>query len=123
MIIIGADEHPEVRGIKSHVLSDCFIFSSYNCLNSFLNDSKNIEVCDRFSKKGVVLAAQTTQNVNEWKKCIELIKKLYTNAKIFDTICKVTGDRQREAAELAEKNDAVRIRQITKASRRLKDIF
>ena len=107
VIIIGAAEHPEVIGIKSHVLSQNFTFSSHIDLEKFLNSPENREICERFDEKGVVLVAQTTQNVNEWKKCIKLIEKLYTKAKIFDTICKVTGDRQREAAELAEQNDAV----------------
>jgi 4-hydroxy-3-methylbut-2-enyl diphosphate reductase len=51
------------------------------------------------------LAAQTTQNLTEWKKAQEILKKLCTNARIFDTICSVTEKRQTEAAKLARECD------------------
>ena len=55
----------------------------------------------------VSAAAQTTQNLSQWKKCLEIIKKVYTNALIFDTICNVTEERQTEAEQLAASSDAV----------------
>ena len=41
----------------------------------------------------------------EWKKCQENIKKLYTNSKIFDTICNVTKNRQDETEKIAKNSD------------------
>ena len=55
----------------------------------------------------MILAAQTTQNIQEWKKTQKFIKKLCTNAKIFDTICDVTEKRQSEAAALSAACDAM----------------
>ena len=51
------------------------------------------------------MAAQTTQNLDEWKKSQKILKKLYTNPLIFDTICSVTELRQTEAEELSKKSD------------------
>ena len=48
-----------------------------------------------------VMAAQTTQNLLEFEKNKKFFKKLYTNAKFFDTICSVTENRQNEAIEIA----------------------
>ena len=59
----------------------------------------------KLHKKSPVMVAQTTQNLEIWNKSQKIIKKLYTNAKIFDTICSVTEQRQTEAAELAGRCD------------------
>ncbi|MBR2957344.1 MAG: 30S ribosomal protein S1, partial [Clostridia bacterium] len=44
---------------------------------------------------------------NEWNLCEKKIKKLYTNAIIFDTICSATQERQEEAYELSLVSDAM----------------
>ena len=67
-------------------------------------DSCNVsEKCAKF----IAVTAQTTQNLTEWKKSINFIKKDYTNALIFDTICNVTQLRQEETASLAEESDVM----------------
>ena len=38
---------------------------------------------------------------------MKILKKLYTNAEVFDTICNVTEERQTEAEALADESDAV----------------
>ena len=53
----------------------------------------------------VVVVAQTTQMLTEWKKCRKFIKNLYTNAIIFDTICRVTELRQNEVELLSRRAD------------------
>ncbi len=101
-ILIGAKDHPEVCGIMSCVEGDGAVIADSKELDVWLRDEKNIE---KTAKKQVALAAQTTQNIKEWKKSLEKIKKVYTNALIFDTICNVTEERQTEAASLAAKTD------------------
>lgn len=54
-----------------------------------------------------IAVAQTTFDVGEWKKFCEFFKNLYTNAKIFDTICKVTEERQKEVVRLAQTSDGM----------------
>jgi len=104
-ILIGAAEHPEVRGIVSYARSKSFVFSSSDELLRFLSsdDASFLE------NKTIVVAAQTTLTSAEWEKSREIIAKLYTNVKFFDTICTVTDKRQREAEEIAAKADAMLI--------------
>lgn len=102
-ILIGAAEHPEVKGIMSCVKGDGFVFSSANELEKWLFSSES----QNFKDKKLAIAAQTTQNLSEWKKSLKIIEKVYTNPLIFDTICRVTEERQLEAIRLAEKSDVM----------------
>lgn len=102
-ILIGSSSHPEVRGIVSWARGECHVFSSADELFDFISASEP----GNLSNKRIVMAAQTTQNLQEWNFCIENIQKLCTNVKIFDTICSVTEKRQSEAASLAPAVDAM----------------
>ncbi len=97
-VLIGAEDHPEVVGIMSFFEGEKYVFSSPEALESSLSQEGE----DKLHKKTPVMAAQTTQNLVNWQKCQKIIKKLYTNAIIFDTICRVTELRQTEAKELAK---------------------
>lgn len=99
-ILIGQSDHPEVRSIVSYVNGETEIFSSSDELEEYLKSAK-------ISEKEIIIAAQTTQKLSEWKKCLKIIKKYCTNAKIFDTICSVTEKRQTEAEELCKKSDVM----------------
>lgn len=100
-ILIGAAEHPEVRGIISCCRGKSLIFSDSAELEKW---GKSDDVA-KYANCQVYVAAQTTQKLSEWKKCLKIIKKLYTNAIIFDTICNVTEERQIEAEKLARDSD------------------
>ena len=97
-ILIGKEDHPEVCSIMSYVYGKGYVFASADELEAFLKlqvgDGKNTDL-------PIIMAAQTTQKLQEWEKCQKIIKKYCTNAKIFDTICSVTEIRQTEARELA----------------------
>ena len=99
IFIIGNAKHPEVEGIRGHCSSDCYIFNSGQELEDFANNIPNLR------NKSVTIVAQTTFNVAEWENCLKIIKKVYTNATIFDTICNATVKRQSEAIALAQKSD------------------
>lgn len=99
-ILIGAAHHPEVEGIMSHVRGEGKVFSGSDELQAYLKTAKNTE-------KKVIAAAQTTQNLSEWKKTQEILAKVYTNAKFFDTICSVTEKRQTEVASLSRECDCM----------------
>lgn len=103
-ILIGAAEHPEVRGIMSCCKGESIVFSSAEELEEWANDE---ETKEKIKNIQISVAAQTTQKLSEWKKCLKIIKKLCTNAFIFDTICSVTEKRQTEAEKLAAESDAV----------------
>ena len=52
-----------------------------------------------------IIVAQTTFSVEEWQNCLNFLKKVCTNATIFDTICNATSDRQKEAEKLSKSSD------------------
>lgn len=102
-ILIGAEEHPEVRGIMSCTVGDGAVIADSEELRRFTES----EIGKKLGDFTVSLAAQTTQKLSEWKKCLEIIEKVYTNPQIFDTICNVTEERQKEAQVLAAESDVM----------------
>lgn len=99
VLIAGDENHPEVQGIVGHCEGEHYIFKNYEDLGKLLKKLENIE------NISICVVAQTTYDVKEWKNCLKLLKKVYTNAKIFDTICSATSIRQSEAEELASISD------------------
>ena len=99
VLIAGNKNHPEIQGIMGHCAGDCFTFNSDDELNELIPKIP-------FEKNNdVFVVAQTTFSKKEWKKCFKTVKKVYTNAKIFDTICKATSERQEEAEEISSGSD------------------
>ncbi len=88
--------HPEAIGILSYAKGTVYTFSTFDEFK-MLN----------FEGKIPILCSQTTQNLLEFAKIKKNLKKVCTNAKIFDTICSVTENRQKETALLAKKSDKV----------------
>lgn len=99
VFIAGDPNHPEVIGIKGHCKGEVNIFNSEAELDDIIkNDGKNYD-------KRIIAVSQTTFSQKVWKICKEKIKKYYTNAKIFDTICFATRERQDEAALISKQSD------------------
>ena len=99
VLIAGNKDHPEIQGIIGHCEGECYTFNSDDELNELIGKiplEKNNDV---------FVVAQTTFSKKEWKKCLKTVKKVYTNAKIFDTICKATSERQEEAEEISSGSD------------------
>lgn len=101
--LFGSTSHPEVIGIASHIKGERFIFDTYDELSDFFKSDKAKDIPEKMT----ILASQTTQNLSEYKKCQEFIKKVCTNTLIFDTICSVTENRQREVEKISKTSDAV----------------
>ncbi len=101
--VLGNAAHPEVVGIMSHARGESMVFESSDTLEAFLLGAD----LSKLHKKRLILTAQTTQNLSEWKKSQKILKKYCTNAIFFDTICNVTEIRQIEAKKLAEDCDFV----------------
>ncbi|MFI3326383.1 MAG: bifunctional 4-hydroxy-3-methylbut-2-enyl diphosphate reductase/30S ribosomal protein S1 [Clostridia bacterium] len=101
ILIAGDKEHPEVKGIIGYCQTQAFAFKTFEEFEEILEKNQN------FSEKSVLMCAQTTFNVSLWEKCLKSIKKVCTNAIIFDTICRATVIRQSEAEMLAQNNDVM----------------
>ncbi|MBE6555137.1 MAG: 4-hydroxy-3-methylbut-2-enyl diphosphate reductase [Ruminococcaceae bacterium] len=102
-LCIGNAHHPEVEGFMSCFAGEKHVFSDAAEFEKALFD----KIAQKFSSKVPVMVAQTTQNLTEWKKCQKLLKKVCTNALIFDTICNVTDLRQTEAEVLSKECDGM----------------
>ena len=99
IIIIGDAKHPEIIGIHGHCNSKCYIVNSAQELQNLSESEPNLV------NQPISVVVQTTFHVIEWKNCLKILKRVYTNATIFDTICNATAKRQSEAVELAKKSD------------------
>ena len=95
-ILFAEKGHPESIGIMSQAKGEKYAISS-------LEELKKIDI----GKKLPILCSQTTQNLLEFEKIKLFLKKLYTNAKIYDTICSVTENRQNEAIRIAQQSDVM----------------
>ena len=99
-VIIGTRAHPEVQAIAGWC-SAPLVFESPEEFASWLaDDAKRTEIPIR-------MVCQTTSTQNLWKKTCEIAKKECTNCEVFDTICKATEMRQKEATALAKQCDAM----------------
>ena len=110
VIIAGDSNHPEVKGIIGHTEGEAYTFKNEEELVNLLS------IIPKEKLEDVTFAAQTTFDQKEWKKCLKFIKKVCTNAKIFDTICSATYSRQAEAENLAKSSDLMIIVGDTKSS-------
>ena len=99
VLIAGDVSHPEVQAIYGHCKGDYAVIADAAELVEFMENHPNLP------KKRVILVAQTTLNVKEWANIVKSLKKVCTNAEIFDTICSATMRRQQEAESLAAKVD------------------
>ena len=102
-VFVGDANHPEVKGVMSRVQGEKYVCDTAEGIEELI-------LCRKEQKndgKIPILAAQTTQNLCKWNKTEKILKKLYTNAKIFGTICSVTEERQSRAKALAKRCDGI----------------
>ena len=102
-ILIGTATHPEVVGIASYIRGNFRIFSGF----SELSEAFKSDLAQEISAKQIILASQTTHNLEDYQNCKKFIKNLYTNALFFDTICNVTETRQKEIEKLSHECNAM----------------
>ena len=99
-VIIGIPTHPEVEAIAGWC-QDPHVFENAEALEKWLLED------DTRQHMPLIMVSQTTSTEKLWKNCVETIKKLCTNCKIFDTICSATEKRQSEAARLAQRCESM----------------
>lgn len=99
-IVLGDRDHPEVRGICG-CAEGTLVFDGEAELSDWLQGSPPPP------ETPITVVFQTTEIRERMKICAEILKKVYTNHEIFDTICEATSNRQREAVALAAVCDAM----------------
>ena len=100
LVIVGKEEHPEVRAIKHNALQ----FGEKVVVSDNVEQLKKIEKELKEHKKiGVVV--QTTQMLCTLSPIVEYLTSIAKELHIANTICPSTSHRQKETLELAQKND------------------
>ncbi len=101
VMIAGDEKHPEVCGFRSRCKGQSFVFKNRAELEQIAKEHPELR------DKELVFVQQTTFSLDEWKKCSEFLKEIFTNCKHYDTICRATRDRQYEAAQMSLSCDAM----------------
>ena len=101
VLIAGDKSHPEVVGISGRARGECYVFADDEDLQKLIKEHTEL------GENSLTVVCQTTYNALKWTKCQKSLKKLCTNAKIFDTICKATALRQQEADKLSKECDVM----------------
>ena len=98
IIIIGNNSHPEVEGIKGWSNPD---------KTTVLQTREEAENLTLKTGEKVCIVSQTTFNYNKFQELVEIIEKKGYDIIVLNTICNATEVRQKEAAEIAAKVDAM----------------
>lgn len=97
ILIIGDEDHPEVRGIIG------FSETPVTCI-------KTAEEAENYvpeSGKALSVVAQTTFNLHKFNNIVEILSKKCYDVHTVNTICNATEQRQTEAGEIASQTDAM----------------
>lgn len=97
IIIVGDGKHPEVKGLKGIAGKNSRVLKSGKEAAAF-----------KLKKNRIALISQTTVSLSDFKEVLtEIIKKNFTEIVSFNTVCKNTVNRQKEASKIARKVDAM----------------
>ena len=104
IVIVGDENHPEVRGIMGWCVSRPVVIGSeeeaeiftQKCLDGSYSREENISI-----------VSQTTFNYRKFNNIVDIIRNKLYNVTAYKTICNATSVRQREAQEIASKVDAM----------------
>ncbi|MCI8785095.1 MAG: 4-hydroxy-3-methylbut-2-enyl diphosphate reductase [Eubacterium sp.] len=102
ILIIGNASHPEVEGIKgwSDPAGTTVLQTAEEARNFKLPEGEN-------GRPNVCIVSQTTFNYNKFQELVEIIEKKGYDIIVLNTICNATEERQKEAAEISAKADAM----------------
>lgn len=104
IVIVGDENHPEVRGIMGWCVSRPVVIGSeeeaeiftQKCLDGSYSREEDISI-----------VSQTTFNYRKFNNIVDIIRNKLYNVTAYKTICNATSVRQREAKEIASKVDAM----------------
>ncbi len=98
IIITGNETHPEVEGIKGW------------CVHDNISIVKNVDEANALiieNNQKICIVSQTTFNYNKFKEIVDKINEKGYDIIVLNTICSATEERQREAADVAKRSDAM----------------
>jgi len=99
-VLLGDPRHPEVQGIVSYAEKMPVVV---------INSAEELIDYEKRASKDArhVFLSQTTHSVSEWEKCCSIAKEAFPLLTFYDTICNVTGIRQKDIRDIATKSDLV----------------
>jgi len=95
VILVGEKDHPEVRGTAGWVRSKVYFAATRE-------EAEALPEMDR-----AVIVSQTTFSPAQWEEVLSVLKKKVRHPEDHFTICNATEIRQKEAAEMAARMDAM----------------
>jgi (E)-4-hydroxy-3-methyl-but-2-enyl pyrophosphate reductase len=96
LVLVGERSHPEVEALISYAKGPIAV----------INSAAEIRGLSRNGRRIAVLS-QSTQTLEKFDKITRGIKNRFHNAKILNTICRASSQRQKEAEKLAERVDVM----------------
>ena len=104
IVIVGDENHPEVRGIMGWCVSRPVVIGSEEEAEIFIQKCLD----GSYSRKeNISIVSQTTFNYRKFNNIVDIIRNKLYNVTAYKTICNATSVRQREAKEIASKVDAM----------------
>ncbi|MDH4330167.1 MAG: 4-hydroxy-3-methylbut-2-enyl diphosphate reductase [Candidatus Moranbacteria bacterium] len=97
IVIIGEKKHKEVQGIHGWSNKKAFIVEGKDEVDELKLDEN----------EKIVVISQTTQNKDWVDEIAAAICKKYPKAKMYNTVCDTTKNRQSEVVDIARNNDVV----------------
>lgn len=95
LLLFGEKDHPEVKGLVSYATAGFSVFESIQEIDDLLSHLKG----------PFFLAAQTTQDKEEFEAIKDCLLEKIPDLPIMDTICTATKERQQEALSIAREVD------------------
>jgi 4-hydroxy-3-methylbut-2-enyl diphosphate reductase len=94
VVIVGDKEHPEVKGVKSYAGENSIVLS-------------NLKEAEKIDGDKIAVVFQTTSSLDSFKEFSRALADRGKEVRIFNTLCKETVERQKEAISLAKKSECV----------------
>ncbi len=91
-VIFGDPDHPEVIGLLGYAGKKGFVVKNKEDVDKLPNIAG--EIC---------LVSQSTMFTDDYRELAEYFKRRFPDAKVIDTICGATKERQKDVGVLAEK--------------------
>ena len=114
IIIIGNPNHPEVEGIRGWVDGPCAVVESEEDVRRLAEAYEETKKCAANASREhlpidmpVWVVSQTTFHHDNFHKIVAIIRRMCYDAKVTNTICNATRERQMESMELAAKSDVM----------------
>lgn len=96
VIVVGNKEHEEVKSIVSYARSDIYV----------VDDEEGIKDLKIAQKSSILVVFQTTFNTVYGQKLVAILKNMFYNLTVSNTICNATEERQKETSDLAKISDS-----------------